>query len=214
MCDRSHGPRVGCTSLSINLWMLRVTLQVEPNQSVTAVQSGRRRLLRAWAPWSPRGSFAVQRVTLYNKHVALMSEPVCVVKKRLLSGLLALCVSVAPERGPKVMPLHGIVLMTHPILWTMFSLLLCMILFPRVWSCVHSVVLMFLWRLYKADLCFCLLIFYFTQQLVDFRTMCVFYKAWYLLKKDEEASRSSGVLEIYNENPIKLYFYIASRILV
>lgn len=43
-------------------------------------------------------------------------EPLCVLKKRLLSGLLALCVSVAPERGPKVMPLHGIVLMTHPIL--------------------------------------------------------------------------------------------------
>ena len=45
-----------------------------------------------------------------------MREPLCVLKKRLLSGLLTPCVSVAPERGPKVMPLHGIVLMTHPIL--------------------------------------------------------------------------------------------------
>lgn len=47
---------------------------------------------------------------------ALDERPLRVSKKRLLSGLLALCVSVASERGPKVMPLHGIVLMTHPIL--------------------------------------------------------------------------------------------------
>lgn len=46
----------------------------------------------------------------------LGERPLRVLKKRLLSGLLALCVSVASERGPKVMPLHGIVLMTHPIL--------------------------------------------------------------------------------------------------
>lgn len=99
----------------------------------------------------PAGFFPIQRVPLYRQwravqeHVLLMREPLSILKKRLRSGLLAPCVSVAPERGPKVMPLHGIVLMTHPILWTMFSYLLCMFCFCMFSFCLFVNICVYAW---------------------------------------------------------------------